>query len=205
MNSRTPIVFVVVLGLPLAARADADWALVPASREARSLDSFAVPDIPAEKFVRYIGPIPLPSPLEEPRPVVSFGISAPQEGLRGKRQIPKAADYSIPVGAHWPDSNGRISGLARSKSNGPGMRNPWEVRAPVGRPRADTVFTFGGVVAGGDGGPVGILNGRVVRQGDSLGSYRVAGILATDLVLEAGGSYFVVPRGARTTISATRA
>jgi hypothetical protein len=68
----------------------------------------------------------------------------------------------------------------------------------------DTVFVFGGLVAGGDGGPVGILNSHVVRPGDLLGSYRVAGILAKGLVLEADGSYFVVPRGARTIISAAK-
>jgi hypothetical protein len=207
MKASFPILGLAVLGLPFSARGDADWALVPSSREARSLDSFAVPEAPTEKVVSYVGPISSPSVQGEPLPTLSFGIPAQAEKRTGAAQGPKAPQYAIPEGAHWPDSDGRIAAppaVAREGPIAPGMRNPWEVRAHGASQRMDTVFVFGGVVAGGDGGPVGILNSHIVRLGDSLGIYRVAGILGKGLVLEAAGSYFVVPRGARTIISAAK-
>jgi lipoprotein-anchoring transpeptidase ErfK/SrfK len=207
MKATFLILGLAVLGLPFSARGDADWALVPASRESRSLDSFTVPEVPTEKVVRYVGSAPSSSRNSVLLPTVSFGISAQAERRSDTPQTAKAAQYAIPEGAHWPDSDGRITAPPAVLREGPiasGVRNPWEVRADGASQRMDTVFVFGGVVAGGDGGPVGILNSHIVRPGDSLGIYRVAGILAKGLVLETGGSYFVVPRGARTTISAAK-
>ena len=81
------------------------------------------------------------------------------------------------------------------------LRNPWDMR---GHPRpavSETLFLCGGIVAGGAGGPVGLLNGRVVKRGDSLGAFSVAGILSSGVLLERGGTFFVAPLGKRTVIS----
>ena len=57
-------------------------------------------------------------------------------------------------------------------------------------------------ITGGGGGPVAILNGRIVQQGDSVGEFTVAGVLANGVLLVRNASYFVIPRGRHTTIVA---
>jgi hypothetical protein len=66
----------------------------------------------------------------------------------------------------------------------------------------DTVFLCGGIVAGGDAGPIAILNGHVVRQGDAMGRFGVYRVFAAGVVLERNGTFYVIPRGTRTTITA---
>jgi hypothetical protein len=65
----------------------------------------------------------------------------------------------------------------------------------------DTEFFCGGTIAGGDNGPIAFLNGRVVRKGDLLGTFSVARIVAAGVLLERGGSSFMLPRGRRITIA----
>jgi hypothetical protein len=81
------------------------------------------------------------------------------------------------------------------------VRNPWEVRIRPKSAGKDAVFLCGGIVSGGDGGPVAFLNGRVVRKGDAVGKFSVARVLASGVLLEVDGSYYVVPCGRRTTIT----
>jgi hypothetical protein len=65
----------------------------------------------------------------------------------------------------------------------------------------DSVFLCGGFVVGGEGGPVAILNGRLVKRGSTLGGFAVSGISAVGVVLERNGSFFVLPFGRRTSIA----
>jgi hypothetical protein len=67
----------------------------------------------------------------------------------------------------------------------------------------ETAFLCGGIVAGGEGGPIAIVNGHVVRQGDTLGHFGVARVIADGVLLQRGGSYFVIPLGRRTIVSTT--
>jgi hypothetical protein len=65
----------------------------------------------------------------------------------------------------------------------------------------DIVFACGGIVVGGEGGPVALLNGSVVKKGDALGKFRVAGVLSGSVLLGKGGILFVIPLGKSITVS----
>jgi hypothetical protein len=107
------------------------------------------------------------------------------------------------MGARWPDAQGRIfvdpsgQGIEAAPA---GLRNPWEIRTLQRAVGKDIEFDCGGIIAGGEGGPVAILNGRIVRKGDSVGEFAVAGVLSNGVLLVRSASYFVIPRGQRTTV-----
>jgi len=81
-----------------------------------------------------------------------------------------------------------------------GIRNPWEVRSGKKPVAKEILFECGGVVTGGEGGPVAIVNGRITRRGDLLGEFTVAGILPCGVMLERNGSFIVIPRGRPTEV-----
>jgi hypothetical protein len=193
----------VVLGTP--ASGETDWAYVPSALDARSLGVIAVPDSPNEASISLVGagPAVLAAPIELRR-VVAVDVSSPR-ALDDVNPAPtESTEYRIPEGARWPDSSGRIVAVLPGPggaSKSAGIRNPWEVRIhlkPVGN---DTVFACGGIVSGGPGGSVALLNGSVVRSGEALGEFRVAGVLSGDVVLTKGGLFFVIPIGKSVTVS----
>jgi hypothetical protein len=111
---------------------------------------------------------------------------------------------TIPAGALWPDSSGRIIAAARESggaTKSPGIRNPWELRVHPKSAGNDTVFFCGGIISGGGAVTIAILNGRIVRKGDALGRFSVARILSAGILLESSDSLFVLPMGRRTTVT----
>lgn len=205
MNDSIPVLLAAALFITARVSAESTWAYVPSSLDARSLGTLVVSQPPTEAVVSLIGDVPAHrcSPLEERR---VFSISIPgrdEDQNAGHRQTELAAS-PIPEGARWPDSSGRI--IASSEvpvipSKSTGVRNPWEVRIHAKSASAETVFMYGGVVAGGIGGPVAILNGHLVKRGDILGDFQVAGILSNIVLLSRCGVVFVLPLGRCTTIS----
>jgi len=191
-----------------AARASdgAAWAYVPAARDGRPFAGIAIPNAPSESVVTLLGVSPLAATARlEPRRVFAIEIQWLQD-IHGAdfHSLEKSTSVSIPAGALWPDAKGRIvAGLPEKGgvSKSVGIRNPWEVRIAPKDAGKDTVFVCGGIIIGGGSGPVAILNGRIARQGDFLGDFRVAGVLANGALLERNGSYFVIPKGQRTTVT----
>jgi|HubBroStandDraft_1064217.scaffolds.fasta_scaffold90156_4 hypothetical protein len=181
------------------------WAYVPSSLEARSLGAVAEPYTPSEAIVRVVGTAPtLIGPAVELRRVLAVDITVPQESQNDTRPPLEPAASAIPQGARWPDSSGRIVAVlpeSGTTQRNDGIRNPWEVRVHAKSAGNDTVFLCGGIVAGGEGGPIAILNGHVVKRGDLLGKFHVASIFPASVILGRSGLLFVLPLGRSTTVS----
>ncbi len=198
MKTAISILFLGAIGSARLARCESAWTYLPASIEARPLEAFAVAEAPTDKVVTVVGTNPIVAHRNlEPLRVFAVEIPLPSGELT-EQALPAA----FPEGAYWPDASGRIAAVpALPADTHRGLRNPWEVRVHKGAVGMETVFLCGGIVAGGDAGPIAILNGHIVRQGDALGRFGVAKVIAAGVILERNGSYFVIPRGIRTTIS----
>lgn len=184
---------------------DQVWSVVPASGVARSLEGVVVPGAPSEEVVRTIGSNHAGAPRQvAPRRVLAVDIP----GLSGVRAeepaAAKGSDAPITANAHWPDARGRIA-LVAPATPGPsrdrGSRNTPEAGVAREQAGGETVIQCGGIITGGDAGPVAILDGRIVRPGDSLGEFGVAAIRADAVLLERAGAYIVIPRGRSTTVA----
>jgi hypothetical protein len=205
MKNRERILLLLALSVPARAPGETDWAYVPASIEARRLGSIAVPYAPTEAAVTLIGARPTGGePAAELGRVYAVDIDS-RPAVRNVEGPQATAPLGVvPDGALWPDASGRIVAIVPDPGGtlkAPGIRNPWEVRV---RPRPagnDTVFACGGIVVGGEGGPVALLNGSVVRTGDALGKFRVAGVLPGSVLLGKGGMLLVIPLGKSITVS----
>ena len=189
-----------------SANAQSGWAYVPASRTAHTAGVIVAPYCLTDDVVRLIGIGALNVPADaEPHRVFAVELcEASGEGREGKLPEVSSSDV-IPTSANWPDASGRISVVFRESeraSTSAGIRNPWEVRVQPKAAAHDTEFFCGGTIAGGDNGPIAFLNGRIVRKGDLLGTFSVSRVVAAGVLLECGGSYFMLPRGRRTTITA---
>jgi hypothetical protein len=180
------------------------WAAVPASRAASVTGSIAVPDEVTGEVIRFVGPTGSGGGQKAvSRRVFTVEVSSPAAEATSASGV---TDQAVPAGAYWPDAHDRIavSPLGPGAPQGaPAIRNPWEVRARPRGPGEETVIACGGIIGGGDGGPVALLNGRVLRRGDTLGQFSVARVLVNEVVLERNGSFVVIPRGRRVTVSVT--
>ncbi len=168
-------------------------------------ESLSLHTSPTDDVVRLIGIGALNVPIDaEPHRVFAVELYEASGGEKDGKLLEVSSGDVIPTSAKWPDAGGRISAVFREPeraSTNAGVRNPWEVRI---RPKAaaqDTEFFCGGTIAGGENGPIAFLNGRIVRKGDLLGTFSVARVVAAGVLLEKGGSYFMLPRGRRTTIT----
>jgi len=194
----------VALALLPRVRGDRAWAFVPASREAGGLGVLAVPDTPSEEMIRFVGNTrPAETRPGSPRRVVAVDLpeAVESEGVPAAR--PRQT-LVIPGDALWPDAGGRIK-MARlhedhSRTTA-GTPNPWEVRSRRIRIESDCVLTCSATIVGGGGGPVAIVNGRIVRRGDALDGFTVLGVGWEGVVLEHSGARIVVPRGRATTVA----
>jgi hypothetical protein len=204
MKTRTCFLLLSSMVAGLTAFGDSRWSDVPASPGAMTLDTIEVAGAPTEAVVTLVGQgSPRIAASAAPLRVFGIDLAFPVEATMDEPAASRLDIRPAPEGAHWPDANGRIAvgEPPRIPSGEAKLRNPWELR---GRPRSavgEIQFLCGGIVAGGPAGPVGLLNGRIVKRGDSLGAFSVAGILAGGVLLERGGTYFVVPLGKRTLIS----
>jgi hypothetical protein len=181
------------------------WSYVPAAHNAQSITGLVLSGPPTESIVTLVGTVNAAAvSATVPRDVFAFGIPSLPEGRVAPSPTRESTTRTVPAEARWPDAQGRIV-TGPSKQGSPpkiaGIRNPWEIRIYPKVVGGDTVFQCGGIITGGDGGSVAILNGRIVRRGDSLGEFSVASVVASGVMLERNGSYFVIPLGRRTTVS----
>jgi hypothetical protein len=205
MKGWKPLLLLAALFSCSQASGETAWAYVPSSLDARTLETIEVPYPPTEASVRLVGAGPASfEAAAELRRVVAVEISLPQAPEVDERPPAGATECAFPEGALWPDSRGHIAAVLPDPS-GPSksdeIRNPWEVRIRPKPAGYDTVFACGGVVIGGEGGPVALLNGSVVRRGAASGEYSVAGVLSSGVLLGRGGLFFVIPLGKSITIS----
>jgi hypothetical protein len=204
MNARICFLLLSSMGSVLSAFGDSRWSDVPASSTAMTLDTIEVADAPTEAIVTLVGGGSTHiAKATTPLRVFGIDLSIPNDAAVDEPPASKPGLLPAPEGARWPDASGRIAAdpPPRAPSGEAKLRNPWEMRGRPGPAAGESTFLCGGIVAGGPGGPVGLLNGRVVKRGDSLGAFSVAGILALGVLLERGGTYFVVPLGKRTLIA----
>jgi hypothetical protein len=204
MNARICCLLLFSIGIVLTTFGEPRWSDIPASPTAMTLDTIEVPDAPTEAVVTLVGPGPAHiATSAAPLRVFSVDLAFPKDAAIDEPPAPAPGILLAPEGARWPDASGRIAvdPPPRAPSSEAKLRNPWEMRGRPGPAIGESQFQCGGIVAGGPGGPIGLLNGRIVKRGDSLGAFSVAGILAAGVLLQRGGTYFVVPLGKRTLIA----
>jgi hypothetical protein len=204
MNSAAMTPFILAMCTAAPASADTLWASVPASIEARQRSTIAVPSDFTDSVVSLVGTVSAPVDVQDRRhPVISFDLPGASEG--GGDGTPSKPDFAIvPEGAHRADSNNRISAGSPSAGIASGIpvgRNPWEVSVGPKASEADVMFLCGGIIGGGSRGPIAFLNGRIVKRGDGMDRFRIAGVLRDGVLLEKDGSFFVLPLGKRTIVS----
>ncbi len=201
----------IILGAALGpTKSDADsngWAYVPADRDARSFLVFPMPNFPDESIVRFVGTGPIADKQQpDQRRVFAIALTGDSEVEANSPSDEDLTGRAVPPGARWPDAHGRIDAGPTERggeSMAPTSRNPWDVRPMPKAAGIEIVFDCGGIITGGEGGSVGILNGRIVRRGDALGEFNVAAVFANGVLLERSGSLFVIPKGRRVTATIT--
>jgi hypothetical protein len=199
----SPLLWFTVVARVMASD-DGAWATVPVSAGAPVGIAITVERPPSEDDVRLVGEVPRDAAPKTAvsRRVLTWTIANPSNGPMAP--APGADDPPLPPGARWPDPHGAITAeplAVGDHPEGPGVRNPWEVRIHPKSPEQETVFSCGGIIAGGGAGPVAILNGRVVMRGDALGDFSVARVRSNEVLLEKNGAYLVIPRGRRVTVT----
>jgi hypothetical protein len=173
--------------------------------------AFAVPSVgksqiaiakpSADGLVRLIAPT-APPPASQPR---VFVVNI--EDLKRSDSIDQKSNdrltRAIPLDTLWPDGNGIVVLPAQNCENGVNkslQRNPWEICRPVSAAGNGFKFLCGGVIIAGAANGVAILNGRIVKQGDELGVFEVAGVAPAGVILRKKSALFVIPRGCNVTV-----
>jgi hypothetical protein len=179
------------------------WVPVPATPGVQLSSAVALPDPSSAEVIRLVSTVP--SIADRPtatRQVFGFDVTTLADPNSGETLM--AVDEVIPAEAHWPDSHDRIVLVPLERGNpksGAGIRNPWEVRVHAKYAGEETVLACGGIIKPADGGSVALLNGRLLRRGDTLGEFNVARIRANEVVLVRNGTYVVIPRGRRVIVA----
>jgi hypothetical protein len=200
-----PLMILAAILWPKEATSNEEWAFVPADRGSKAITGFDVSGAPTEENVKLIGAVLVTARSDvEPHKVIALGIpSLPKEDDSPISSSEPSAP-KVPADARWPDAEGRIAASLSKRDDrdkGAAIRNPWDVRIAPKATSRDSAFQCSGIIVGGEGGSVALLNGRVVRQGDSLGEFGVAGVLTNAVLLERIGLYFVIPVGRRTMVT----
>lgn len=182
------LLFLAIAAGPAAA-ADATWSWVSATGPARAVLAVTIDPPPGEEVVRFI-PANVPPPPEavRPRPVMAVALPEPAEDSATPAGLVPAE--AIPAEALWPDRDGVI---AEPRPSAAVERNPWESRVKAKARVRMEGFTFGGYIAGGPAGPIGLINGRGRRKGEEVDGFTVARIAPAGVVLARGSALYVVP------------
>ncbi len=193
---RTRLILLALGLCPAAGRPQSPYAYVPASPAARVMGTIEVPRAASEDDVVLVGvPVAGIALAAASRVVTSFGLPGPEVDAR-----PASAPESAPQGTLVPDPAGRVWIPAPVPGAGDpsDCPNPFVARGRRREAPAEAAFACGGIILGGERGPVGLVNGHLVSPGDPLGAFRVRGIFREGLVVEASGSLVLLPV-ARTT------
>jgi hypothetical protein len=187
----------------LAVRAGEDqgWSEVQAARGAHIPLTLSVPGTTSGEEVRLVGVRQsVPSESQAVQRVILVELD--QAGPIGAPAPASLPSVQALAGALHPDEGDRITldsqGIAGSLIE---ARNPWEERRNSPKSLAESRFFFGGYIAGGGAGPVALVNGRIIRQGDAIGEFRVARILSHQLFLERKGVFLEIPPGRLTVVT----
>ena len=199
---RPPVAVLLALAAARCAHAASAYAYVPASRLDREIGAIAIAEAPIDGDIVLVGRIPSTViPVAAPHPVISFGIG---DSPKPEQSLPAPSQAGVPKGALWPDSAGHFPAPSHPRGKDAAdveEANPW---VPRGGPRVapvEAVFGCGGVIMGGEAGPVALVNGRAVKMGDAVGSFRVACVVREGSVLERAGALFVIPLGRVATLT----
>lgn len=207
--TRNPLIFFAAwLTSAAAIFGDSVWKDVPVSRNSGPLNGIEIPQALSEGSITFVGGAIAAVPSSSAtRRIVAIDIFGSADQTPETPPPPNLPVETVPFGAHWPDEHGLIDEEPGEQGNamgGSSVRNPWELRVFPGDSRIAVVFVCEGVIIGGSGGSVAILNGRIVRRGDTVGEFEVANVLTLGVVLETNGSYLVIPRGRSTTVATVR-
>ncbi len=184
---------------------DLMWSIIPAAHSKSSHEEVEVPNATKEDEVRIVG-VHLPEELPEKSLCRVLSIELPSnhnESSKAPIEL-DANEASIPTDAQWPDEHDQIAldRVVHTDTNKDSfVRNPWEVRIIPKNARSNDVFFFGSIIEGGEAGPIAILNGQIVKRGDTVGEYSVSSILVNALMLDRNGSHIVIPLGKRITVA----
>jgi hypothetical protein len=201
MTSRAFGVFIVLSVSKIAAQCGPIWAYVPADRGAPQTGSIETAYPQLENVVKVIGEV---ATIERPNlPVNSFAIPEPVEGGSDESQKAGPDESAIPANAFWPKANDTITfvpPVVREPSGVTRIRNPWESRVGKRSHNDSTVLSCGGIIVGGNGGNIAMLNGHIVKRGDIIGRFVIDRVLPAAVVLDRDGAPFVIPLGRHVTI-----
>jgi hypothetical protein len=179
------------------------WATVPASTLAGRLETFPLPGPVGDGVVALVGATGRPDPLA-PAPVQMLSLDLPQVAAAGEEpQGPDESLEELPPGTAWPGPDGRISVGANRETRAAAeslLRNPWENRVHPRRELTESIFVSGGIISGGSGGPVALLNGRVAQKGSTVDGFEVALVANSAVLLTKDGCSYAVPLGRRVAI-----
>jgi hypothetical protein len=198
---RAPFAILFALAAARCARADSAYAYVPASSQDRDIGTITLREPPAERDIVLVGKaLGTVVPAAGPLPVFSVEIAG---GSSGEKPAPAPTPMAVPKGAIWPDSSGHFPAAAhpRGKDAVGDEANPWVPRGGPGGATVEAVIGCGGVIIGGEAGPVALVNGLAVKGGDTVGGFRVACVAREGAVLERAGALFVVPLGRVVTVT----
>jgi hypothetical protein len=196
--------FAVLLALAAArcAHASSVYAYVPASRQEQDIGTIAIPEAPVDGDIVVVGKVSVTgSQAPGPHPIYAVEIG---DASSGEQPAPAPTQAGVPEGALWPDAAGHFPAASHPRgkgAEGDDEANPW---VPRGGPRSapvEAVFGCGAVIVGGEAGPVALVNGRAVKKGDAVGSFRVACVAREGAVLERTGALFVIPLGRVATVT----
>jgi hypothetical protein len=190
--------------LPIAAvvvHGESIWAYVPAHRPSSSVDGIAAEGPLSDNLIKYIGAVP--NVERQNTRVVRVELPGIVNAVSRQPDLIGTTAPKLTTSALWPNADDKIAFVprkAREISGVPKFRNPWEARTLQNVRSDPVVLSCGGIIVGGVGGDVAILNGRIVTSGDVIGAYRVSIIVPEGVVLDRDGSLFVIPLGRHITI-----
>ena len=199
------LIFLVAAFGPAIASTDvAEWNDVAAARGSRPVGGIEITNLDSDSIVALAGGDDATIVQESgPRGVISIDLSDLPNGSVHVVRPAKPNATEFPSTALLPDVHGRIAvGLSgqANRSEAIEIRNPWEVRIATKTIGKEILFECGGVVTGGEGGSVAMLNGHIVRRGDALDEFNVTSVLACGVILERNGSYLAIPLRRSTTV-----
>jgi hypothetical protein len=177
------------------------WAFVPEQRDASFVGEINVPSTPSTVAITIVGPSKT-TKWNDQR-VLNFSFPNLEDGVAQEAKSKRTNNSIIPPDANWPKLDGTIGPVLHAGNDTigrPADRNPWTVRTINGTHSEAFVVKCGGVIIGGAGGDVALLNGSIVREGDLISGFAVGVVTLIGVVLKRNGSSFVVPLGRNVTI-----